>query len=117
MPKNLENYYQEAGRAGRDRESAECILLFSEDDIKTAEFLTKGAQNNPELSLREQKMVKRLDGRRLDKMIRYCEVDSCLRAYILRYFGEKHKGYCGNCSSCLKRSFWSKLIGAMRRGC
>jgi ATP-dependent DNA helicase RecQ len=110
MPKNLENYYQEAGRAGRDREPAECVLLFSEDDIKTAEFLTKGSQKNTELTVREQKMVHRLDERRLDKMIRYCEVNSCLRAYILHYFGEKASGYCGNCSSCLKKSFFSRLI-------
>jgi len=110
MPKNLENYYQEAGRAGRDRDPAECILLFSEDDIKTAEFLTKGSQKNPELTAREQKMVHRLDERRLDKMIRYCEVDSCLRAYILKYFGEKASGNCGNCSSCLKKSFFSRLF-------
>ncbi|MCL2248746.1 MAG: RecQ family ATP-dependent DNA helicase [Oscillospiraceae bacterium] len=110
MPKNLENYYQEAGRAGRDREPAECVLLFSEDDIKTAEFLTKGSQKNTELTVREQKMVHRLDERRLDKMIRYCEVDSCLRAYILKYFGEKASGYCGNCSNCLKKSFFSRLL-------
>lgn len=114
MPKNLENYYQEAGRAGRDRLPAECILLFSEDDIKTAEFLSTGSKKNAELSPREQKMVRRLDERRLEKMIRYCEVDSCLRGYILRYFGEKHKGFCGNCSNCLKASFFSKILGAVR---
>jgi len=115
MPKNLENYYQEAGRAGRDRNPAECILLFSEDDIKTAEFFSSGLQKNSLLSLREQKVVRRLDERRLDKMVRYCEVDSCLRAYILRYFGESHKGYCGNCSSCLRRSVFHRLFGAVFR--
>ncbi|MCL2278832.1 MAG: RecQ family ATP-dependent DNA helicase [Oscillospiraceae bacterium] len=114
MPKNLENYYQEAGRAGRDMNPAECILLFSEDDITTAEFLSKGSQKNNELSPREQKVVRRLDERRLDKMIRFCEVDSCLRAYILRYFGEKHKGYCGNCSSCRKRSLLSRIFSVVR---
>ena len=111
MPKNLENYYQEAGRAGRDRNPAECFLLFSEEDIKTAEFLSLGSQKNNELSQREQKMVRRLDERRLDKMIRYCEIGSCLRAYILRYFGEKHSGYCGNCSSCVRLSLWSRIFG------
>ena len=110
MPKNLENYYQEAGRAGRDREPSECLLLFSEDDIKTAEFLIKDSGQNKALSERESRKVHRQDVKRLDSMIRYCEINSCQRSYILNYFGEKQKGRCENCSNCLKQGFWKRVF-------
>jgi len=111
MPKNLENYYQEAGRAGRDGKSSECILLFSEDDIKTAEFMTQDAGKNSGLNVKDQRKVQRQDIKRLDCMIRYCEIDGCLRSYILNYFGEKQRMRCGNCSSCLKPSLWNRWFG------
>ncbi|MCL2663438.1 MAG: RecQ family ATP-dependent DNA helicase [Oscillospiraceae bacterium] len=111
MPKNLENYYQEAGRAGRDRKPSQCTLLFSEEDIKTAEHFIKSTDDNDGLSEKEKRRVQREDVKRLDKMIRYCEIDGCLRAYILGYFGERQKGNCGNCSNCLKPGFWSRLFG------
>jgi len=114
MPKNLENYYQEAGRAGRDRNPSECILLFSEEDIKTAEFLIQDSGRNEALSEKEQRKVHRQDVKRLDSMIRYCEIEGCLRSYILNYFGEKQKSKCGNCSNCLKPGFWTRILQSFR---
>ena len=88
LPKDLESYYQEAGRAGRDSLDAEAILLYHSQDIMTNKFLI--AQSNDELA-----------HRRLEMMIQYASFTGCLRNFILRYFGEFPNEACGNCSNCM----------------
>lgn len=100
MPQSVEYYYQEAGRAGRDGEEAECILFFSKQDIminkRLLQLKTEDKYGNalaPE--------VRQNDQRKLNQMITYCETDQCLRSYMLQYFGEQGDCECGKCSSCV----------------
>ncbi|MCT4592979.1 MAG: DNA helicase RecQ [Anaeromicrobium sp.] len=93
MPKNMEAYYQEAGRAGRDGEPSECILLFAAQDVLLQKFLME--QSN--ISLDREKN----EYRKLQEMVDYCHTTKCLRKYILEYFGEENvEDKCDNCSTC-----------------
>lgn len=100
MPKNIENYYQEAGRAGRDGSAAECIMLYMPNDIYTIKFFIEHTDNNDELTPEQRLKIKRLDYQRLNRMVDYCSTAACLRNQILNYFGERQDKPCGNCSSC-----------------
>ena len=102
MPQNLEEYYQEAGRAGRNGEEAYCLLFYSKEDLAVNQALAR-QQENPE---RAEKL--------LEFMWEYCRYDGCLRNFILRYFGEDKHGECGKCSYCRSRNKWNRFTDFLR---
>ena len=95
----MENYYQEAGRAGRDGEEAQCILLFSAQDVVIDKFLLDN-KSFEEMDSEDIELVRLRDLHRLQVMEGYCKTTGCLRNYILEYFGEKTNAPCDNCGNC-----------------
>lgn len=99
MPQSMENYYQEAGRAGRDGEDSQCIMLFSAQDVIIDKFLLDKKEFEG-VEYEDIDVIKQRDLHRLYVMEGYCKTTGCLRNYILNYFGENVTGVCGNCGNC-----------------
>jgi len=110
VPGSLEAYYQEAGRAGRDGEPAECVVLFNYADVRVHEFfieqtgVNERAAGRPPPDSAQLALLRQLERAKLKRMVRYCYADDCRHELILRYFGERSAGgaeLCGRCDRCL----------------
>lgn len=102
MPLDLESYYQEAGRAGRNGSDARCVLLYDPSDVEMARYLIDNSGSSSEISEKERKILRKRSTMRFEVLERYCNTKKCLRSFILNYFGEMSKRKCGFCSNCLK---------------